>query len=400
MSILRVEGECDPRFERVRSLLERNVESKSEIGASLCVWHKGRKVIDLWGGLADKKKKTPWSHDSVGVIFSSTKGLAALCAMILADRGQLDYDAPVSQYWPGFGAEGKGEITVRTLLNHRSGLVGISQPVSLDDFETPDGLRPKLEAQAPLWKPDTHQGYHGVTFGMYAGELIRQISGRTVGEILAEEVAGPLGVDAFIGTPEHVEPRVARLYKTDLKTALTKVIPRAVTGLTLEGKIYRAALKRGSHTHSAFAQPAELGIKGIQNFDTPRVRRMELPWANGVANARSLATIYAALIGADGRGGERLVKRSTWGEVTRRQSWQKKDAVLLKPLGWSQGFLKEETRLFSPNPESFGHPGAGGALGWADPVADLSIGYVMNRMDFHLRSRRALALCHEIYKCL
>ena len=143
-----------------------------------------------------------------------------------------------------------------------------------------------------------------------------------------------------------------------------------------------------------------LADRGQLDYDAPRVRRMELPWSNGVANARALATIYAALIGADGRGDERLVKTETWHEVTRRQSWQEKDAVLLKPLGWSQGFLKEETKFFSPNPESFGHPGVGGALGWADPVAELSIGYVMNRMDFHLRSRRVLALCRSIYQCL
>lgn len=394
-----IQGTCEPRFEDVKRAFAENFRH-GEIGASLCVWHGGRVVLDLWGGLAHRERRIPWKKDTMEVLFSATKGLAALCGLLLADRGQLDYEAPLTEYWPELGEVG-AQITVRMLFNHRSGLLGVQEPLSLDDLESRERLLPILERQKPVWKPGSRQGYHGVTYGLYVAEIVRRASGgRTVGQLLAEEIAGPLDAEVYLGLPEALDPRVAKLYPAGKKTLLTRILPRLITGLTLEGRIYRAALKKGSLTQVAFAQPEALGARGIRNFDTPRVRRMELAWGGGVGNARGLARVYAALIGADGTDGNALVKRETWEPVTRRQSWQAPDAVLRKPLGWSQGFLKEETRMFSPHPESFGHPGAGGALGWADPVADVAIGYVMNSMDFHLRSTRALRICHALYRTL
>ena len=401
LRIPKIGGQVEPGFEPVKTAFAQNFRWRGEIGAALTVYHGGRRIVDLWGGVSDVGERSPWTADTLGVIFSSTKGLAALTALSLVDDGTLELDRPVADYWPEFGVGGKATISVRTLLNHRSGLVGVDEPLSLDDLEDPDRASAIIARQEPLWAPDTRQGYHATTFGLYVGELIRRATGGlTVGELVAERLAKPLEADVYLGLPQALEPRVARLYPANLSTRILKIAPRAITGLTLEGRIYRAVLKRGSPTQRAFANPAELGVRGIRNFDTPRVRKMQLPWANGMASARGLAKVYAGLIGADGSDGNRLVRRQAWEPVMKRQSWQEKDGVLLKPIGWSQGFVKDELHLFSPNPEAFGHPGAGGCLGWADPVEDLAIGYVMNSMDFHLRSRRALAICHALYRCL
>jgi len=395
-----IEGHVAPGYEAVKETFANNFR-RGEIGASVCVYRDGECVVDIWGGVADKTTGARWEKDTLGIVFSSTKGLAAIVGLVLADQGALELDRKVADYWPEFAKNGKADITVRTLLNHRGALMGIDQPIGLDDLEDLDRMAAVAAEERPAWAPDTKQGYHAISWGMYAQELFRRASGgRTIGQLLQEYVAGPVGADAYLGMPDEHEARVARLYPADTKTRLLQIVPRAITGWTLEGRVYRAALKKGSPTQRALSNPSDLGPKGIHNFDTPRVRKMELAWANAISNARGLAQIYARLIGADGTDGNALVKRETWEPVTKRQSWQEPDSVLLKPMGWSQGFVKDETRLFSPNEEAFGHPGAGGGLGWADPTENLAIGYVMNGMDFHIRSPRAVALAHSVYDCI
>ncbi len=377
---------------------EENFARRGELGASVCVIHKGERVVDLWGGCADRKTGQPWERHTMGTVFSSTKGIAAAALLMLLDRGLYELDAPVADYWPEFAEHGKGTITVRTLLCHRAGLCALDAPLTLDDLEDPAKKAAAAAAQAPLWEPGTDQGYHAVTFGLYAAELFARLSGERLGTFIEREIRGPLGIDLYLGLPRALNERVSTLYRARPRTVLTEVIPRALSGLTYEGKVYRAVMKKGTCTHRAFANPPELGLKGIHNFNTPRVRGMELAWCNGVTNARGLATLYAALLGMAGP--EPLVRRTTLEPVFERQSWAEPDRVLLKRMGFAQGFVKEERHLFSPNPRSFGHPGAGGALGWADPDAELAIGYVMNQMDFRIRSPRALALCHAAYRCV
>ena len=391
-----VQGEVAPGFERVADTFRENFAKRGEIGASVCVFQHGRKVVDLWGGFADREACRPWERDTVAILFSATKGLAAMTVLALAEAGLVDYDRPVADYWPGFAAAGKAGITVRTLMNHRAGLHAIERTITLADLVDPARYVPALEAQRPLWPPGSDQGYHGVSYGLYVGELVRRITGKRLGEVFAERIAGPLGLgdDLWIGTPASVEPRVARLYTVDTRTRLTEVLPRLVTGLTHEGRIYRAFARRSSDTARAFANPAELGTRGIGRYGSREVRALDMPWANGVGHARSLAAAYAGLLGHEGA--PKIVSRERLAEVFARQSWASMDRVLLKPLGWSQGFLKEEAHVFSPDLQSFGHAGAGGILGWAVPGAGLAIGYVMNRMDFHIRSPRALALAHAV----
>lgn len=398
---LRIEGTVAPGFEAVRQAFEANFTDQHEIGAAVCVYHKGERVVDLWGGLADVATQRPWTADTLMVMFSATKGLAALCMLMLADRGLLDYDAPVTRYWPGFGQAGKADITVRTLMNHRAGVCAIDTPLTLEDFERhPDRVRDALEQQAPLWPPDSTQGYHGVSYGPYVAELFRHIESRSIGRFLAEEVAGPLGLDLFLGLPESEEPRVATLYPADNKEKLFQVVPKLLTGEGLEGRVFRAAIKRNSPTQRAFKNPRELGARGLQNYNTRRVRALELPWCNALGTARGLAELYSILALGGSKGDVQLVRPELLQALHPRQSWVETDEVLRKPLGYSQGFIKEETRLFSPNTEMFGHPGAGGALGMADPKAEISVGYLMNRMGHHIRSPRALALCDAVYGSL
>ncbi|TNF22858.1 MAG: class A beta-lactamase-related serine hydrolase [Deltaproteobacteria bacterium] len=393
-----VHGEVAPGFERVATVFEENFRARGEVGASVCVFHRGRKVVDLWGGYADKRTKRPWERDTVSVLFSSTKGLAATTALLLARAGQLDYDAPVARYWPEFARHGKGDITVRTLLNHRAGLSAVDRRMSLDDLESPDRLARILEAQAPMWTPGSAQGYGAIAWGLYVGELVRRVTGERLGRAFADLVARPLGLadDLWIGTPEHAERRVARLYPADTWTRLTKIVPRLVTGRTHEGRVYRAVAKGRTPTARALLNPPALGPAGIRAYDSRRVRAMDLPFGGGVGHARGLATVYAALLGVGGPDLPTLAPEEAVTPLYARQSWTELDRVLLKPLGFSQGFIKDELHLFSPNPEAFGHPGAGGALGWADPVAGVAIGYVMNAMDFRIRSPRALALAHAV----
>jgi len=364
------------------------------------VWHAGEVVVDLWGGMADVERQRPWEADTLTTVFSCTKALVALAFLMLHDRGQLDYDAPVSRYWPEFGSHGKERISVRTLLNHRAGLHGLDGPVTLDDIEQrPEEVAHLLERQSPRWTPGQDQGYHGVTYGLYADVLFRRIAGESIGTFLRREVTKPLGADAFLGLPVEHEGRVATNYPVTTRERLLRIIPKAAGSRGTEGRVYRSVMS-GGDAAKAFAYPRELGPAGISNFNTRRVHALELPWGNGIANGRGLCRVFAALANGGELDGVQLVRAEVIEPVMRRQGWSERDRVLNKSVGWSQGFLKEGPAVFSPNNESFGHSGAGGALVWADPVAKVAIGYAMNKMDHMIRSPRALALCRAVYECV
>src|SRR5690606_23528415 len=357
-----------------------------------------------WGGLRDRKRRVPWNADTLSTAFSTTKGLVALCFLMLADRGQLDYGAPFASYWPEFGQNGKQAISVRTLLNHRSGLLGVAQPVSLSQLEAEPGsaeqlrLAQILAEQVPVWPPGESQGYHGVTYGLYAAELFRRIAGCSLGEVIAKEISGPLGAEVYLGLPPRLERRVAVNYPATTSERLFKIVPQLLMRSN-EGRVFRQVVGRGDAAY-AFAQPSELGPQNIHNFNSPRVHAMQLAWANALASARGLCRVYAALAAGGSLDSVTLVKPESLLPLRERQSWSAQDRVLRKPLGWSQGFLKEEVGMFSPNTESFGHPGAGGALGWCDPINQLAIGYLPNKMAYHIRSPRARALSAAIYGCI
>jgi CubicO group peptidase (beta-lactamase class C family) len=372
-----------------------------ETGAGVTVYHRGACVVDLWGGHADVEQRTPFERDSRVVVFSATKGLAAMALHLLADRGLLEWDAPVATYWPGFAKSGKAAITVRTLFNHRGGLAALDTPVSMADCVLEQRypfLVRALESQAPLWKPEHGQGYHAITFGMYARELFERIAGESMGRFLARELFEPLEADVSLGTKADLDARIATLYPPSTGTRLTHLLVSALEGGTTETRVAEDAIKRHSIARRAFLNPS-LGERGIRLYDGVEARRGELAWAGATASAHGLARAYLPFASRGSVGGRRYLKESTLAPLYTRQGWSDRDAVLQKPLGWAQGFLKEEPHLFSPVRESFGHPGMGGALGWCDPVHETTIGYVPNRLDWRVRSPRAVGLCRALYQC-
>jgi len=388
-------------FEPVVERFARHLRRGEEIGAGLAVYHRGRCVVDLWGGRADRERAVPWTRDTRIVVFSATKGLAAMALALLADRGQLDWDAPVAAYWPGFAANGKQAITVRTLVNHRAGLIAVDERLTMDDCLLParrERLVQALEQARPKWPPGTAQGYHAITFGMYVRELFERIAHEDLGGFLQRELFDPLGADVSLGTPPELDARIATLYQPRPARRAVQLLLAAARGQGHELRIAREAIRKGSLTRRALLNPRP-SPEGPIEYNTPRVRRAVLAWASATASAHGLARAYVPFASGGAAFGRTYVRASTLAPIYERQSWSDRDPVLHKPIGWSQGFAKEDTSLFSPSPESFGHPGMGGALGWCDPVTELAMGYVMNQMDGRLRSPRAIALCHALYAC-
>jgi CubicO group peptidase (beta-lactamase class C family) len=387
-------------YERVARQFAAQLASGAEVGAGFCVYRRGECVVDLWGGVADAQTARPWERDTRIVLFSVTKGLAAMALHLLADRGQLDWDAPVADYWPSFGRGGKESMSVATLLNHRGGLAYLDTKLTLESCTQADKageLLEALERQRPAWVPGEAQGYHAITFGMYARELFERIAGEPMGAFLRRELFEPLGSDVMLGTAATEDARIAALYPPAASERVTNMVSAAIMSPeSAEAGVFKQFLTKDSVMRRAFMNP-HIPHNDVTAYNRPPVRRAALAWASATGSAHGLARAYLPFAQGGVTDGRTYLKAATLSPVYRRQGWSARDLVLQKPLGWSQGFLKEERHMFSPNPESFGHPGMGGALGWADPVEELTIGYAMNRMDWRVRSQRALALCHALY---
>lgn len=387
-------------YQAVAEVFATQLARGEEIGAGLSVYRRGEPVIDLWGGVADRAEGVAWERDTRIVVFSVTKGLAAMGFHLLADRGQLDWQTPVAEVWPGFAKHGKDRITIEQLLCHRGGLPFLDARLTLADCVDPanaDRIRTILEDQRPAWSPGTDQGYHALTFGMYASELFARLAGEPLGPFLHRELFEPLGSDARLGTPAALDPKVARLYSPSPPRRALHMISRVVSApRSTEARVLRQALRRDSINRKAFMVPGT-GPAGIHAYNDVAVRRAELAWASATASADGIARAYLPFANRGEHDGRRFFADAILEGAKRRISWSTRDRVLQKPLGWSRGFLKEQRHLFSPHAESFGHAGMGGALGWCDPVEGLTFGYVMNRMDWRVRSPRCVALCRALY---
>lgn len=388
-------------YGNVARTFARQLELGAELGAGLAVYRRGQLVVDLHGGLADVRTRRPWTERTRVCVFSVTKGLTAMALQLLTDRGELDWDAPVASYWPGFARSGKERITVRTLLQHQGGLAALDTKLTLTDTIEPRGralVQEAIEVQRPLWRPGEAQGYHALTFGMYARELFERVAGEGLGAFLTRELFEPLGSDARVGTGPEFDEDVATLYPKSVPGLLASTL---VTTLASprgpEAAVAREALSSAGLSRRAFLNPA-IDLPGrLAAYNSVEVRRAELAWASATASAKGLARAYLPFASGGAHDGRRYLRAETLEPIYRRGGWSEHDLVLHKPLGWSRGFLKEERHVFSPVAESFGHPGMGGALGWCDPVNELTIGYVPNKMDARVRSPRALALCHALY---
>ncbi len=394
-------GHVEPGFEPVRDVFRQNFEEKGEIGAGFCVYHEGKRVVDLWGGVAHRGIKTPWEADTLVNIFSGTKGMAALCFLMLEDRGEVDLDSKVVEHWPEFGLHGKDAITIRHVLNHRSGAVALAEDLSLEDLEDTARMEGAMERAPLMWPAGEGQGYHAITYGIMATGLFRRITGETMGAFLKREIRDKLQADVFLGVPVTEDARVAMLYPAGTPERLKTF--RGVLGrpFSREARFLRNVLLRPSSPGSAAVRyPTPLGGRHLHNYNLPRVRRLELAWANGHASARGLARMYAPLALGGVFEDTKVVSEEAASRPVPRQSWAEHDITLRKPQGWSQGFLKEQTTLFAPTTSWFGHPGIGGSMGFADPEARISGGYTINKMRLKVRSPTAIALTRKVYEVL
>jgi CubicO group peptidase (beta-lactamase class C family) len=382
-----VQGECDPRFSRVRDAFIENFAKYSEVGAATSVTVDGRCVVDIWAGHTDQAKTRSWNRDTLVNVWSTTKGLCAMCAHRLADQGKLDLDAPVAKYWPEFAQSGKGSIPVTALLNHKAGLAGIRAPLEHDDLFNWEKVTTELARQEPWWVPGTRHGYHAITFGWLVGEVVRRVSGKSLGTYFRDEIAKPLGADAHIGTGPEFDARIAEIIYA----------PEPKPG---EPNLFAEMAKDpGSVSYAALFNPPTMFLQETTN--SRAWRGAEIPGANGHANARALARIYGTLA----RGGEvDGVKLFGPREIERCYTEQSKgqDAVLPLTTRFGLGFmLSQPGTMMGPNPHTFGHPGAGGSLGFADPDAKVGFGYVMNQMSNEpLLDPRPAALIDAIYASL
>ncbi|MFD6161084.1 serine hydrolase domain-containing protein [Nocardia sp. NPDC060256] len=365
-----IDGTVAPGFEAVRAAFAANFADQGDIGAAVCVYRDGQPVVDLWGGLADPDSGRPWERDTLQLVYSATKGVVAAATHLLVQRGQLDLDAPVAQYWPEFAAVGKAEIPVRWLLTHQAGLAAIDKPVPLAEALAWTPMVDALAAQTPNWTPGTDHGYHGRTYGYLVGEVIRRITGRTVGRFLAEEIAGPYGIDFFIGLPAAEQHRVSRLVfapKPDLDSVPDEMIPEEIRPMV-------AAMRDPqSLTNRAFqiTDPPDI------DFNSPAVQAAEIPASNGIGTARGLARLYASLVGeVDGK---RLLTPDTLAAAIREQT-SGIDRVIMLPDRYATGFMLPIADLTLGGPNSFGHPGRGGSLGYADPTRNIAFTYITNHI--------------------
>lgn len=378
-----INGFYDPRFERVAAEFERNFQERGEIGASICVTVAGETMVDLWGGSANPAANMPWEEDTLCMIWSATKGATALCAHMLAARGLLDLDAPVTRYWPEFGQAEKEFIPVKMLLNHQCGLPAFTEPVPPGGFFDWDWMVSALARQEPLWTPGSKQGYGGFTFGWLAGEVIRRVSGKSVGAFFREEVAQPLGLDFWIGLPEEYESRTATIFPADPPAPGEPVSPMTLAILTDQTSLQAMVL----FNTGGYMLP---GSDGVFGFNTRAAHAAEIPAAGGITNARGLAGMYLPLANGGNAKGVTFVSRENLVRMGAVSSSVSIDQAALVPIRFTLGYAKatdnrrvpgctkEDSLILSE--EAFGHPGFGGAIGFADPAAHLSFGYAMNRM--------------------
>jgi CubicO group peptidase (beta-lactamase class C family) len=380
-------GNVEPGFEAVQEAFTRNFEDGRETGAAFCLHVHGRKVVELHGGTFERQGDRPYDRDTLQLVFSSTKGATAACANLLAQRGQLDLQAPVARYWPEFARGGKQDIPVLYLLTHQAGLPAVDAALTATEVQAWEPAVAALAAQTPFWDPGSAHGYHAVSYGFLVGEVIRRVTGRTVGTFFAQEIADPLGLEFWIGLPDAQEHRVSPL--------TGGVLPAADVGGGDTG-FATTLLARALNFGGAFSESGWANQRAWH--------AAEVPAANGITNAVSLSRLYAGLIGTvEGGPSEPILSRD-----------QVDQARTVRTFGPDQvfssvGFEMEQhigqgfwvASPFAPfgGAGSFGHTGAGGSYGFADPENGLAVGYVMNKMSTGVtadpRSRRLVSACYD-----
>nr|WSZ98577.1 beta-lactamase family protein [Streptomyces sp. NBC_00857]WSZ99970.1 beta-lactamase family protein [Streptomyces sp. NBC_00857] len=374
-----ISGVCDDRFADLRALFAKNIDAGDELGGSLVVDVGGVPLVDIWGGWTDRQRTRPWQRDTLTNVWSCTKTVTALAALLLVERGLLDVDAPVARYWPEFAAAGKEDVRVRHVLSHTSGVPGWEQPITIEDVYDTRSAAARLAAQAPWWTPGTASGYHLLNYGHLVGELIRRVDGRALGRFVAEEIAGPLDADFHIGLPDTEVDRVA------------DVVP-----------------PQGTSLDPAAPDPDHIRLRTFtgpwvdpRESLTPAWRRAEIGAANGHGNARSLARIQSAVACGGAVDGVRLLSPETIALIFRPQS-DGPDLVLGAHVRFGIGYgLPSPAVPYIPQGRVCFWPGFGGSIVVADTERRTTISYVMNKMGAGLLgSDRTIAYVNEVYAAL
>jgi CubicO group peptidase (beta-lactamase class C family) len=389
-----IDGFVASGFESVRHQFERNFAERRELGAACAAYVRGEKVVDLWGGVRDARSGARWDEDTLVLVYSTSKGLAAMTLALLHSRGLLDYDERVAAYWPEFARAGKERVTVRQLLAHEAGLPVVDEPLDPKLIADHDRLADAIARQAPLWEPGTRHGYHGISLGWYEGELVRRVDPerRTLGRFFAEEIAQPLGLDVHFGVAEDLpKRRIARI---------ERALVRSLPGLRdLPPRMAIAMANPRSVTYRAFANPR---LRSPASLDSRRFRHLEFPAGGALGTARSIARAYMAFAADPPELG---LTTATLAELTAAprppaRGWH--DEVLKVDTAFALGFARPHGELtFGSSVRSFGHPGAGGSFAFADPDVQLSFAYVMNRMGFHIANDpREKSLRDALYRCV
>jgi len=359
-----VNGTVAPGFEAVREVFERNFVDDIEVGASFCAVVDGQTVVDLWGGYQDRACTRPWREDTLVNVYSTTKGVASIAFAALVEDGLVDYDAPVADYWPELRA-GRHGLTVGQLLSHQAGICGLRERVGITDLYDWPAMIARISAEEPFWEPGTAAGYHAVLWGYFPGELALRVSGQTLGAVLASRIALPLRADFFLGLPTAQHGRVADLVgpnharkQPDLAALMAIKMP----------PLYKYALQNPS-------------IRPWQDACSAPWRSAEIAAANGQANARGIARIYGALACGGQLDGVRVLEEDTIAAMCREEVGEQNDLVLGRPLRRGRGVILNTQGMYGGNRAAYGHSGAGGSVGFAEPALRLGIGYAMNQMQ-------------------
>jgi CubicO group peptidase (beta-lactamase class C family) len=381
--LLEIEGTTTPGYEGVRDVFAQRVDELGSGGGAFCAYVGGVPVVDLWAGSA--RPDVGWAEDTLAVLMSSTKGMTALVAQMLEAKGQLNIEAPVASYWPEFAQNGKEHVTVRHVLTHTAGLVGLPGHAEFitwdgDGWGSYDEIARRLESSTPAWEPGTGIGYHAITYGWLMGEIVFRITGTRVGVLFKEWIADPLGLDARIGTPASEHDRIAWVIDEDYSKIPAEMQPLLETYMamlrdpsTLAGQAFM-----GTSDHSL--------LEKVETFArSPRVWQIELPAGNGTSTARSLAKMYAVLANGGEIDGVRLVPEESvrrWGAEQFR-GWQQLAPIeMCQALGYHNNLAAQGGPApFGPNPLAFGHGGMGGQIGCCDPDTGVAIGFVRNHLS-------------------
>ena len=381
---IKIQGEVAKGFEKVRDVFEANWD-EYEVGACYSVVQQGKTIVDLWGGYKGLDFTEPWEKNTLVNVYSTTKGMGSLAIAILVEEGKLDYDARVVDYWPEFGAEGKEKVTVAQLLSHQAGICGLTEKITVEDLYDWDKMVRLLAAQKPHWEPGTASGYHAVMWGYPAGELVKRITGKTLGTYFREKVAEPLGADFYIGLPDSEMDRVSAMIGPN------------------RGRVAQETGEDPSPSHGPFYEVSLENsiISPFKDASSYAWRKAEIAAANGQANARGIAKIYGALANGGEMDGLRIISRRGIEAATVEEVGDQTDLVMGTATRRARGFILNSDAAYGPNDNAFGHGGAGGSGGFADPEANIGIGYAMNQMQVNPDDEpRAGKLLKATYECL